>query len=185
MALDSLRDLYVDKLKDLYSAENQIIKALPRMIKAATSPELQQALQEHLNVTETHAQRLDEIILNLGERAKGKKCVGMEGVLEEGKELFKEKIDPEVLDAGIIAAAQSVEHYEIAGYGTARTWAMLLGHEEAAELLQQTLDEEKDADQTLTALAENMINEMAADQDDMQDDEDRQPAMATNSPWKA
>jgi len=123
--------------------------------------------------------------LNLGERAKGKKCVGMEGVLEEGKELFKEKIDPEVSDAGIIAAAQSVEHYEIAGYGTARTWAMLLGHEEAAELLQQTLDQEKDADQTLTALAENMINEMAADEDEMQDDEDRQPAMATNSPWKA
>lgn len=185
MALETLRDLYVDKLKDLYSAENQIIKALPRMIKGATSPELQRALQEHLNVTETHVQRLDEIISNLGERAKGKKCVGMEGVLGEGKELFQEKIDPEVLDAGIIAAAQSVEHYEIAGYGTARTWAQLLGHQEAAELLQQTLDEEKDADQTLTGLAESMVNEMAADQNEMQDNGDRQATMATTSPWKA
>jgi len=184
MALDTLRDLYVDKLKDLYSAENQIIKALPRMIKGATSMELQHALQDHLSITETQSQRLEEIISNLGERAKGKKCVGMEGVLEEGKELFKEKIDAEVLDAGIIAAAQSVEHYEIAGYGTARAWAQLLGHEEAAELLQQTLDEEKEADHTLSALAETWINEMAEQEDEGEDEEENQRELTTSA-WKA
>jgi ferritin-like metal-binding protein YciE len=184
MALENLRDLYVDKLKDLYSAENQIIKALPRMIKGATSTELQQALQAHLTVTQTQAQRLEEITANLGERAKGKKCAGMEGLLEEGKELFKEKIEPDVLDAGIISAAQSVEHYEIAGYGTAVSWARLLGHEAAADLLQQSLEEEKEADQSLTTLAENWVNEMAADEDDDEEETDSQP-MSTTSTWKA
>jgi len=188
MALENLRDLYVDKLKDLYSAENQIIKALPRMIKNASSPALQQALQDHLTVTETQAQRLEEIAANLGERAKGKKCAGMEGLLEEGKELLKEKADADVFDAGIIAAAQSVEHYEIAGYGTAVAWAKLLGHNAAAELLQQSLDEEKEADQTLSSIAESWINEMAVDeQDEMEDEEDteeeQEPAMT--STWKA
>jgi ferritin-like metal-binding protein YciE len=186
MAMESLRDLYVDKLKDLYSAENQILKALPRMIKNTTTPELQQALEDHLALTETHVQRIEQITSNLGERPKGKKCVGMEGLIEEGKELLKEKADADVLDAGIIAAAQSVEHYEIAGYGTARAWALMLGHADAADLLQQTLDEEKEADRLLTSLAENRINEMAEDQDDEQDEmKQGQGAFAATSTWRA
>jgi ferritin-like metal-binding protein YciE len=171
MSLESLQELYVDKLKDLYSAENQIIKALPSMIKAATTPELKMALQEHLQVTEEHARRVERIASNMDATPRGKKCVGMEGLLEEGKELLREKPDADVLDAGIIAAAQSVEHYEIAGYGTARAWAELLGQPDAANLFQQTLDEEKEADRTLTALAESHINAMA-------ENNDRQPMMA-------
>lgn len=187
MSLENLRDLYVDKIKDLYSAENQIIKALPRMIKNANSDQLQQALQDHLSVTEIQAQRLDEIAVNLGERAKGKKCAGMEGLLEEGKELLKEKAEADVLDAGIIAAAQSVEHYEIAGYGTAVAWARLLGHADAADLLQQSLDEEKEADQLLSQLAESWINEMATDEEseDEEDDQEQDAPMTTTSTWKA
>jgi ferritin-like metal-binding protein YciE len=161
MALESLHDLYVEKLKDLYSAENQIIKALPRMIKNAETPELGQALQQHLKVTEGHARRIEQIATALGSSPRGKKCAGMEGLLEEGKELLEEQADSDVLDAGIIAAAQSVEHYEIAGYGTARTWAQLLGDNKGAGLLQQTLDEEKDADKTLSRLAERYINAKA------------------------
>lgn len=161
MSLDSLRDLYAEKLKDLYSAENQIIRALPRIIKNATTPELQQALQEHLKVTEEHARRIEKIAAQNGVSPRGKKCAGMEGLLEEGKELLQEKSDSEVLDAGLIAAAQSVEHYEIAGYGTARTWAEMLGDQKGASLLEQTLQEEKQADETLTALAEDFINQMA------------------------
>lgn len=179
MALDTLRDLYSDKIRDLYSAENQILKALPRMIKNAKMPELQQALQEHLNVTETHAQRLEEIAAELGKSAKGKKCVGMEGLIEEGKELLKEDADPEVLDAGIIAAAQSVEHYEMANYGTARAWALMLGYDNAADLLEQTLEEEKEADQTLSMLAENMINALAVEADEMEEEEETEPATST------
>lgn len=182
MELESLRDLYVDKLKDLYSAENQILKALPRMIKNASTPELQQALQDHMHATETHVQRLAEIAANLGESPRGKKCAGMEGLITEGKELLKEKGEPEVLDAGIIAAAQSVEHYEIAGYGTARAWATMLGHQEAADTLEQTLEEEQEADKLLTALAENMINVRA----EMGDEEiEGQGAMAAASIWNA
>lgn len=161
MSLDSLRDLYVEKLKDLYSAENQIVKALPRIIKNASTPELQQALTEHLRVTEGHVRRIEKISQQLGVSPRGKKCAGMEGLLEEGKELLKEQADSDVLDAGLIAAAQSVEHYEIAGYGTARTWAEMLGDSKGADLLSQTLNEEKEADETLTALAENYINQMA------------------------
>jgi ferritin-like metal-binding protein YciE len=155
MALESLQELYVDKIKDLYSAENQIIKALPRMISGASTPELQQALQEHLKVTEKQAQRLERIAEDIGKSPKGKKCAGMEGLLEEGKELLKEKPEQDVLDAGIIAAAQSVEHYEIAGYGTAATWAKLLGYNRALPLLLQSLEEEKQADLLLSRLAKS------------------------------
>jgi ferritin-like metal-binding protein YciE len=161
MSLDSLHQLYVDKLKDLYSAEKQIIRALPSMIKAADSPKLQAALEEHLRVTEGHAARIEKISANLGSSPRGKKCAGMEGLVEEGKELLQEKPEPDVLDAGIIGAAQSVEHYEIAGYGTARSWAELLGDQNGARLLQQTLDEEKEADKILTGLAKSSINAMA------------------------
>ncbi len=185
MALENLHDLFVDKLKDLYSAENQIIKALPRMIKSATSTELQQALQDHLNVTEAQAKRLEQVADLIGERPRGKKCVGMEGLIEEGKELLKEKIDADVLDAGIIAAAQSVEHYEIAGYGTAVAWARLMGHDNAADMLQQSLDEEKEADVLLTTLAENMINTMADDEeDDMEEETEEEGELATTSTWR-
>jgi ferritin-like metal-binding protein YciE len=164
MPLDSLRDLYIDKLKDLYSAENQIIKALPGMIKGSSSTELQQALRDHLRVTEAQAKRLEKLATAAGKSAKGKKCVGMEGLLEEGKELLKEESDPQVLDAGLIGSAQAVEHYEIAGYGTAAAWAKMLGDPRSAEVLIQSMNEEKQADELLSTLAENMINQVAASQ---------------------
>lgn len=158
MEIDSLQKLYEQGLKDLHSAERQIIAALPRMIKAASNQELKAALQEHLEVTREQLARLDTIFGKLGKRGQGKKCKGMEGVLEEGKELLEEDVAPEVLDAGIIAAAQHVEHYEMAGYGTAVAYARLLGDAEAERLLRQSLAEEKEADEKLTQLAESTIN---------------------------
>ena len=158
MEIDTLRKLYEDELKDLHSAERQIIQALPKMIKAATSPDLKAGLQEHLDVTKEQLARLDQIFEKLGKKGTGKKCKGMEGVIADGKELLEEDVEDDVLDAGIIAAAQHVEHYEMAGYGTVRTYAELLGEKEAAKLLQQTLDEEKEADAKLTQLAESSIN---------------------------
>ncbi|HEV7515458.1 MAG TPA: ferritin-like domain-containing protein [Thermoanaerobaculia bacterium] len=162
MEIDTLQKLYVEELRDLHSAERQIIQALPRMIKAATSPELKAGLQEHLDVTKEQLARLDQIFEKLGKKGTGKKCKGMEGVLADGKELLEEDMAPEVLDAGIISAAQHVEHYEMAGYGTVRTYAQLLGEKEAAKLLQQTLDEEGDADKKLTQLAERINVEAEA-----------------------
>ena len=156
MEMESLRDLYLEELKDLYSAENQIIKALPKMIKAATSPDLKAGFEEHLEQTRGQVERLEKIFKQLDESPKGKKCKGMEGLLEEGKELMEEDAEPEVLDAGLIAAAQHVEHYEIAGYGCVRTYAELLGDKNAVKLLQETLDEEKDTDQKLTMLARSI-----------------------------
>jgi ferritin-like metal-binding protein YciE len=158
MELDTLKDLYVEELKDLYSAERQIVKALPKMIKAAKHPELKAAFKTHLQQTGEHARRIEEICNELGVSPRGKKCVGMEGLIEEGSELIKEKPDDDVLDAGLIAAAQHVEHYEIAGYGTVRTYARQLGYESQAQLLQQTLDEEGETDHLLTDLAEARIN---------------------------
>jgi ferritin-like metal-binding protein YciE len=158
MELDTLKDLYIDELKDLYSAEKQLVKALPKMAKAAKDPELQQAFRTHLKETTQHAQRLEQICQELGVSPRGKKCVGMEGLIEEGNELIKEDPDPDVLDAGLIAKAQHVEHYEMAGYGTVRTYARTLGFEGQADLLQQTLDEEGKTDHLLTELAETGIN---------------------------
>lgn len=158
MELDSLQALYVNDLKDLYSAEKQILKALPKMIKAASHEELAATFSEHLRVTERQVQRLEKIFADLDESPRGKKCVGMEGLIEEAQELLKEKPEPEVLDAGLIAKAQHVEHYEMAGYGTVRTYAEQLGLTRHAELLQQTLDEEGEADKRLSALAEASIN---------------------------
>jgi ferritin-like metal-binding protein YciE len=160
-----MRDLYIHELKDLYSAENQIIKALPKMAKAASSDELRQAFEEHLEQTQEHARRLETIFerMEMAARGKsGKKCKAVEGLIEEGKETMEKDAEPAVLDAALIAAAQRVEHYEIAGYGCARTYARLLGEEEAAELLQQTLDEEGETDKKLTELAESAINAEAA-----------------------
>jgi ferritin-like metal-binding protein YciE len=158
MELNTLKDLYIEELKDLYSAEKQIVKALPRMIRATKHAELKAAFTTHLNQTAEHARRLEEICKELGVSPRGKKCVGMEGLIEEGSELIKEKPDDDVLDAGLISAAQHVEHYEIAGYGTVRTYARQLGYESQAQLLQQTLDEEGETDHLLTDLAEARIN---------------------------
>jgi ferritin-like metal-binding protein YciE len=180
MELDSLRELYVDELKDLYSAEGQILKALPRMTKAASNRELKQALTVHERVTRKQVQRLERIFKDLDESPRGKKCHGMEGLLEEGKELISEKPEPDVLDAGLIAKAQHVEHYEIAGYGTVRTWAQQLGFDNHAELLQQTLDEEGEADKLLTQLAESSINIEAANETDESSDSDTEVAVATS-----
>ena len=156
MEMESLRELYIEELKDLYSAENQIIKALPKMVKAATSSELKKGFEQHLAQTRGQVERLEKIFKELDESPKGKKCKGMEGLLEEGKEWMEEDAEPEVMDAGLIAAAQHVEHYEIAGYGCVRTYAELLGFTNAAKLLQQTLDEEKQTDEKLTGLAQTI-----------------------------
>lgn len=158
MKMKSLEDLYVDELKDLLNAENQILKALPKMAKNATSEELRSAFEEHLEQTKGHVERLHQIFEKRGVAAKGKKCKGMEGIIEEGKELLEEDMEDEVRDAALIAAAQRVEHYEIAAYGTVRTYARLLGDEEAADLLQETLNEEGETDHKLTELAEGMVN---------------------------
>ena len=156
--MQTLDDLYKDMLKDLYSAEKQLVKALPKMAKNAQSSDLQRAFQEHLKQTEGHVERIERIFSDLGSSPRGKKCVGMEGLVEEGNELLQEQVDPDVLDAGLIAAAQKVEHYEIASYGTVRSWAERLGYNQAANLLQQTLDEEGEANKKLTQLAESYIN---------------------------
>lgn len=158
MKLDSLNKLYVDELKDIYSAETQITKALPRMVKTATAPELKAAFEAHLQQTYGQIERLERFFQTLEKSPRGKKCVGMEGLLEEGKEVMGEDIDPEVLDAALIAAAQKVEHYEIASYGTARAYARLLGDNAAVELLTLTLEEEVASDEKLTHLAESGIN---------------------------
>jgi ferritin-like metal-binding protein YciE len=156
--MDSLRELYVEELKDLWSAENQILKGLPRMIKAASHPQLKRAFTKHEAQTRQQVKRLERICKDLGESPRGKKCVGMEGLIQEAKDLLSDKPEPNVLDAGLISAAQHVEHYEMAGYGTVRTWAKLLGYEDHVTLLQQTLDEEKATDQLLTDIAESQIN---------------------------
>ncbi|HEV2131986.1 MAG TPA: ferritin-like domain-containing protein, partial [Longimicrobiaceae bacterium] len=141
MALNNLKDLYVEQLRDLYSAENQILKALPQMAEKASHQELRSAFEEHRTVTERQVERLDRIFSDLGENPKGHHCKGMEGLIKEGQELMGEKAADDVLDSGLIAAAQRVEHYEMAGYGTVRTYADMLGQQEHARLLQQTLDE--------------------------------------------
>jgi ferritin-like metal-binding protein YciE len=159
--LESLQEIFVEELRDLYSAENQIIKALPKMIKAASSKELRSAFESHLLETKEHVKRLETIFEELEEKPKGKTCKGMEGLLKEGAELMEEDAEPEVLDVGLIAAAQRVEHYEIAGYGCVRTYAELLGNHEAVELLEETLNEEKSADQKLSGIAEEVNVEAA------------------------
>ena len=158
MALQSLEDLLLHDLKDLYNAENQLLKALPRMAKKASAPELRRAFEMHLKQTEAQVKRLERVFDTLDEKVKGKTCKGMQGLIEEGKEMMEEDISDDVLDAALIAAAQKVEHYEIAAYGTARTYAQMLGNDTAAKLLQQTLDEEGETDKKLTQLAEQLIN---------------------------
>jgi ferritin-like metal-binding protein YciE len=158
MARESLHDLYVEQLRDLHSAENQILEALPKMIKKTTHPDLTQALQQHERVTEKQVQRLETVFKELGEKATGHKCKGMEGLLAEGEEALKDFKNGDVLDAAIIASAQRVEHYEMAGYGTVRSMASMLGFDKQADLLQETLDEEGEADEKLSTLAERVVN---------------------------
>jgi ferritin-like metal-binding protein YciE len=163
MKLKTLEDLFVHELKDLFSAENQLVKALPKMAKAATHEELKAGFEEHLEETKIHVERLNEIAELCECKLTGHKCKAMEGLIEEGQELISEDAEDAVRDAGLIGAAQRVEHYEIAGYGTARALAAVLGYEEAVELLTQTLDEEKATDEKLTELAENIVNADAAE----------------------
>jgi len=165
VAKESLRELYIDELRDLYNAETQLVKALPKMAKAASNDQLREAFEEHLRQTSEHVSRLEQIFERLEEKPTGKKCLGMEGLVKEGAETMKEDYPDEVKDAAIIGAAQRVEHYEMAGYGTVRAIAELLGENEDVSLLEQTLEEEKQADQKLTELAGD-INPMAAEGED-------------------
>ena len=158
MKIETLRDLYVEQLQDLYSAETQLVAALPKMAKAASHAQLKSAFQEHLAQTQQQVQRLEQIFQQMGVKPGGTTCKGMQGLIAEGEEMIKSKGDPNAIDAGLIAAAQRVEHYEIAGYGCVRTYAAQLGDNQGATLLQQTLDEEGMTDKLLTQLAESMIN---------------------------
>jgi len=162
MKLESLETLYVEELRDIYNAESQLVKALPKMAKTAASPELKQAFEDHLEQTKEHVTRLEEIFEKLDKKPSGKTCHAMKGLIEEGSEIIDQEGEEHVIDAGLIAAAQKVEHYEMASYGTVRTWAEILGEEDAAELLQQTLDEEGETDKRLTELAEEIVNVEAA-----------------------
>ena len=162
MKQETLESLLVEELKDLYNAENQLLKALPKMAKAASAPELAAAFEEHLKETEVHVTRLEEVFKTIPGSPRGKTCKAMEGLIEEASEVIKEKEPSAVKDAALIASAQRVEHYEMAGYGCVRTFARLLGYDEVAALLQTTLDEEGAADQKLTDLAESVINVEAA-----------------------
>ena len=162
MSLDSLQALFLNELKDVYHAEKQLLRALPRMAKAAESPDLQEAFTSHLKETEGHVKRLERIFKDLGEAARGKRCKGMEGLVEEGKEVLEEDGEGPVIDAALISAAQRVEHYEIAAYGCLRTYAQLLGLDNAVELLAQTLAEEEAADEKLTSIGERGVNAEAA-----------------------
>lgn len=162
MKLETLTDLYIHQLKDLYSAEKQLIRALPKMAKAATNEKLRAGFELHLEETKEHASRLESLLSSHKQSTRGPKCKAMEGLIEEGKELIEEEADPEILDVGLIGAAQKVEHYEIAGYGTARSLAKLIGDKEGQKILQQTLDEEGATDKKLTDLALSEINVAAA-----------------------
>ncbi|MGO8816498.1 MAG: ferritin-like domain-containing protein [Terriglobia bacterium] len=162
MKVNSLKQLYVEELKDAYDAENQIVKALPKLIKATSTPQLREALEDHLQQTRGHVQRLEQIFESLGEPAKAKKCDGLRGILEEGEKTISDGEQGPVLDAGLIAGAQRVEHYEMAAYGSLKTWARQLGDNQAVRLLEQTLNEEKEADRKLTEIATSSVNAEAS-----------------------
>jgi len=171
----SLHDAFIDELRDTYDAERQLTKALPKLAKAATSPKLRDAFETHLEETQGQIERLEQVFESLDEKARGKHCDGIEGIIEEGKSIMEEDFDDTTMDACLIAAGQRAEHYEMAAYGTLVAWARAMGHTDAANLLQQTLDEEKAADKKLSGLAEGGINQTAADaahgEDDDEDDE--------------
>jgi ferritin-like metal-binding protein YciE len=162
MKLNTLEDVFVHELRDVYHAEKQLVKALPKMAKAASSPELRSAFEDHLEQTKGHVERLEAIFGQMKQKAKTEKCAAMKGLVAEGEEIIEANGEPQAKDAGLIAKAQKVEHYEIASYGTLISWAQQLGQNEAVELLRLTLTEEKDADQKLTQLAESALNTAAA-----------------------
>ena len=175
MPAESLQEVYREKLQDLYDAENQIIAALPKMANATSSSELQEAFQHHLEQTKGQVKRLEQVFKQLGEHAEGKKCLGMEGLLKEGEELLDDQGKGSALDAALIAAAQSVEHYEIAAYGSAQTWARQLGQDQAADLLEETLEEEKQTDADLSEIAETLVNpEAGGDSEEEEEDEEEE-----------
>lgn len=173
--ISTLEDAYIEQLRDLYNAENQLVKALPKMAKAAHSEELKNGFLEHLDQTKEHVSRLEQIFEELDEKPSGKKCLAMAGLVEEGGETIDEDATPAVKDALLIAAAQRVEHYEIAGYGTVKTFAETLGHDEAAKLLEETLQEEVDTDEKLTELAQ-AINAEANEGGEDEEEEEKTPA---------
>jgi ferritin-like metal-binding protein YciE len=158
MKLNSLHELFVNELRDLYDAENQIVKALPKMAEKASYPQLKDAILTHLEETKGQVRRLEECFESIGESVKSEKCEGVRGIIDEGEDLAKKGGEPAAIDAGIIASAQKVEHYEIAAYGTVCTWAEMMGHQQALQLLRMTLDEEKTTDAKLTDIAESLIN---------------------------
>lgn len=162
LKLDSLRDLFIEELRDLYSAETQLVEALPKVVETADASELKSAIEHHLDETRGHVDRLETIFQEIGEDPSGETCEAMKGLIKEAEILLKAKGDPAVRDAGLIGAAQRVEHYEIAGYGTARSLARRLGHQEIAELIEKTLNEESKADEKLTSIAEGKVNISAA-----------------------
>ena len=174
MSLDTLEKLYIEELRDLYNAEHQLLKALPKMAKGASSPELKDAFEKHLEQTKGHVQRLEELFERRDESPKGKTCKAMKGLIEEGSEILKEEGEDSVLDAGMIVAAQKVEHYEIASYGSVRTFANLLRKDEEAKLLQATLDEEAETNETLNRLAEGIVNEEALSETELAEAGSRQ-----------
>lgn len=172
----TLHELLVDEIKDLYHAEKQLIKALPKMVKAATHEDLREAFQTHLEETREQVTRLEDVFLVLGEPVRAKPCAGMAGIIEEGSDLMQEDAEASVMDAGLIAAAQRVEHYEIGAYGTCVSWARLLGHDEVAALLEQNLDEEKAADKKLSVLAEQEVNLAAVSEGREENEEEEEPS---------
>jgi ferritin-like metal-binding protein YciE len=175
MTMDTLQELYLEQLQDIYDAEKQLLKALPKMAKTAAHEELKAAFEQHLEQTQEHVARLERVFQELGEKPKGKKCQAMQGLIEEGKELMEEDASEDVMDAGLICAAQKVEHYEIATYGCLRTYAEMLGFDDQADLLQETLDEEKDTDENLTELAVSAINlDAEGEEDEEEDDEEKE-----------
>jgi ferritin-like metal-binding protein YciE len=186
----TLHDAFVDELRDAYDAEKQLTKALPKLAKAASSGELRAAFESHLIETQGHVQKLEDVFANLDEKVRGKHCAGIAGIIEEGKSVLEEEFDEATMDACLIASGQRAEHYEMAAYGTLVAWAKAMGHDEAADMLEQILDEEKAADAKLTALAEGGINEEAAvsahpaeEEDDVK--EDSTPARGSASRGKA
>ena len=183
--MGTLHDAFVDELRDTYDAEKQLTKALPKMVKAANSPDLRAAFEAHLEETQQQVERLEQVFASLDEKARGKHCDGMAGIVEEGKAIMEEDFDEMTADACLIAAAQRVEHYEMAAYGTLVAWAKAMGHTEAADLLQETLDEEKAADEKLSSLAEGGINQEAAETAHAgSEDEEEEPEVVGAGPGK-
>ena len=179
--MGTLHDAFIDELRDSYDAEKQLTKALPKMAKAANSPELREAIESHLEETRQQVERLEQVFESLGEKARGKHCDGIAGIIQEAQAVMQEDFDEPTADACLIASAQRAEHYEMAAYGTLVAWARAMGHDEAADLLQETLDEEKAADEKLNTLAEGGINEQAAEGAHQSEEEEEEPVGAGSS----